>query len=78
MIHITGMLVLLAPVAILLYDWIAKSIGGSDATITKVIQKWSYAYPELPAVFAGLMVWLWMHLFINGLIARMKDHLPPD
>lgn len=74
---ITTGVILVAPVLILLYDLLAYAIGGHDATITAVIQRWAIIWPELPAIAGGLFFWLWLHLFLNGIVARVNQHLPP-
>jgi len=74
---ITAFLICAAPALVLAYDLIAYRLGGSEATITHTIQRMSLAFPELPAIAAALFVWLWCHLFLNHIVARVNHHLPP-
>jgi hypothetical protein len=74
---LTAALVLLAPAAVVAYDMAAARLGGPEATITNVVQAWAVRWPELPALTAAVMVWLWLHLFLAGIILRVNTHLPP-
>lgn len=74
---ITCLIVLTAPALVLVYDLLAEHFGGHDATITATIQKASQRFPEIPAISAAFMVWLWLHLFLNHIIARVNQHVPP-
>lgn len=73
---LTAALIVMAPGLIILYDLVAKYFGGSDATITRVIQEWTKSLTELPAIAAALFVWLWLHLFLNSIISRAAHFLP--
>ena len=77
MVRVTALLVCIVPLLILLYDSVASWVGGYEATITAAIQKMATKYPELPALTGAFMVWLWLHLFLNHIVARVNHHLPP-
>lgn len=73
----TAIIVLAGPPIILIYDLLAAQFGGKGATLTAEIQRLSRDWPELPALSGALFVWLWLHLFLNGIVARVNEHLPP-
>lgn len=74
---LTALVVVGVPVCLIAYDWLAGHFGGPEATITRAIQSVTVAFPELPALAAAVFVWLWMHLFMNHIVARVNQHLPP-
>ena len=59
------------PLFVILYDIIAREFGGPQATISFVVREWSHSFRELPYVTAGVMVWLWLHLFCEVLIKHI-------
>jgi hypothetical protein len=73
MIRITAILVLLSPGVVIAYDLLALTVGGPNATITHVVQWWARKYSELPWIVAGLLVFLWLHLFGAIVLDRLKE-----
>jgi len=69
---LSGILIILAPALVLIYDVVAGYFGGRQATLSAAVERLALAYPELPALAGGLFCWLWLHLFLSGLIARMR------
>lgn len=61
----------LGPGLVLLYDWTVWMLWGRDATITAAVQRWCVTWVELPYITAGLMVWLWLHLFARALAKEL-------
>jgi hypothetical protein len=72
----SALIVIITPALIVIYDLLAYHLAGMDATITAVIHRWQIKYPELPALVGGLFAWLWLHLFLSGLIRAMGHHAP--
>jgi hypothetical protein len=68
----SAIIVLFAPAIIIIYDLLAIHFGGPEASLSAAIQRIARAYPELPALCAGLFVWLWAHLFLSGALDRAQ------
>jgi hypothetical protein len=66
--RVSALVAVLGPAAVLIYDAIVAIMFGREATITFVVQQWARTYHELPYLVAGLMVWLWLHLFFEVVI----------
>lgn len=74
---ITAAVVLIAPGVVVVYDMLAEHYGGPGATITAMVQNWAGRVKELPAITAALFLWLWLHLYMTGLIERVNKRFPP-
>lgn len=75
---ISSVVVLLGPVLVIIYDIIAARFGGRESTISAVIAYWASRFPELPAIAAGVFVWLWLHLFWQGMMDGLNHRHPPE
>ena len=56
----TGYFILIAVVAIIVYDFVAIANGGKDASISQYLIDWSYQYPVMPFAFGivcGHLFW---------------------
>lgn len=74
---ISSIVVVAGPALIIVYDVIAYRFGGYESTITAAVQWYSSKWPALPGVTAGFMVWLWLHLFLQGMMKGVHDRHPP-
>lgn len=68
---ISAAIALGGPLFIILYDITAREIGGETATISHVIREWCLSFRELPYLAAGVMVWLWLHLFFEVMMRQL-------
>jgi hypothetical protein len=74
---ITTLLILILPAAVIAYDAVALRWGGPQTTITETIQRWTVMIPELPWLSLALGVWLWCHLYLRDLLARLPPPTQP-
>jgi hypothetical protein len=69
---ISALLVVFLPGAIIIYDLVAGYFGGEAATLSRAVANLAERWPELPAIAGGLFTWLWLHLFLSGILSRGK------
>lgn len=68
--RLTAILVIIAPMLVILYDVAIDFFYGREATITFCLQQFARKFSDLPYIVAGLLVWLWLHLFFEIVMKR--------
>jgi hypothetical protein len=69
---VSALLVIFLPAAVIAYDLVAYWVAGREATLTAAVDRLATLYPDLPAIAGGLFCYLWLHLFLSGILLRLR------